>query len=206
MRTYTHGVIGYLLYAKRPQHEQRLAILGGMLPDVFLALGFVAHYLENLTQSALVKAIHDLLHHSALHTVTVSLHSFVIVGPLLALSFVLYRPALPFFVGMLAHDVVDLLTHRQWAYHHFFPIPLAPIAGFFSYTDVGFTVGACPAAARCGVVGAEASEDLSWSEPETPRAFLKHTIRSTSAYPNAVCAWMLTVFSICVSLAISFSP
>ena len=44
MRTYTHGVIGYLLYAKRPRHEQRLAIIGSILPDVFLALGFVAHY------------------------------------------------------------------------------------------------------------------------------------------------------------------
>ena len=52
MRTYTHGVIGYLLYAKRPRHEQRLAAIGGILPDVFLALGFVAHYLEHLTQSA----------------------------------------------------------------------------------------------------------------------------------------------------------
>jgi hypothetical protein len=51
MRTYTHGVIGYLLYAKRPRHEQRLAILGGILPDVFLALGFVPHYLEQVTQS-----------------------------------------------------------------------------------------------------------------------------------------------------------
>jgi hypothetical protein len=36
MRTYTHGVIGYLLYAKRPRHEQQLAIVGGILPDVFL--------------------------------------------------------------------------------------------------------------------------------------------------------------------------
>jgi hypothetical protein len=42
MRTYTYGVIGYLLYAKRPRHEQRLAVMGGILPDVFLALGFVA--------------------------------------------------------------------------------------------------------------------------------------------------------------------
>jgi hypothetical protein len=41
---------------------------------------------------------------------------------------------------MLAHGIVDLLTHRQWAYNHFFPIPLAPIGGVVSYTDVGFTV------------------------------------------------------------------
>jgi hypothetical protein len=53
MRTYTHGVIGYLLYAKRPWHEQRLAVIGSILPDVFLALGFVAHSLENFTQSPL---------------------------------------------------------------------------------------------------------------------------------------------------------
>jgi len=94
MRTYTHGVIGYLLYAKRPRHEQRLAVLGGILPDVFLALGFVAHSLENLTHSAMAAEFHTLLHHSTLHTVTVSMHSFVIVGPWLALSAVLYKIAL----------------------------------------------------------------------------------------------------------------
>ena len=140
MRTYTHGVIGYLLYAKRSRHEQRLAVIGGILPDVFLALGFVAHYGAIVTQSPRVEALHALLHHSVLHTVTIALHSFVIVGPCLALSSLLYRPALPFFVGMLAHGIVDLLTHRQWAYIHLFPLPLAPIAGLFSYTDVGFTM------------------------------------------------------------------
>ena len=140
MRTYTHGVIGYLFYAKRSRQEQWLAAIGGMLPDVFLALGFVAHYVEHVTQSALAAALHTLLHHAALHTMTVSLHSLVIVGPLLALSSVLYKPAMPFFVGMLAHGIVDLLTHRQWAYNHFFPLPFAPIAGLCSYTDVGFTL------------------------------------------------------------------
>ena len=140
MRTYTHGVIGYLLYAQRPRHEQRLAILGSILPDVFLALGFVAHYLENLTHSAMAAELHALLHHSTLHTVTVSLHSFVIVGPCLALSAVLYKPAMHFFVGMLAHGIVDFLTHRQWAYNHLFPLPFAPIWSIVSYTDVGFTV------------------------------------------------------------------
>jgi hypothetical protein len=63
MRTYTHGVIGYLLYAKRPRHEQRLAIMGSILPDVFLALGFVAHYGAIVIQSPLVEALHTLLHH-----------------------------------------------------------------------------------------------------------------------------------------------
>jgi uncharacterized membrane protein len=140
MRTYTHGVIGYLLYAQRPRHEQQLAIIGGILPDVFLALGFVAHYLEYLTHSAMAAALHNVLHQSVLHTVTVSLHSFVIVGPCLALSAVLYKPMIPLFVGMLAHGIADFLTHRQWAYNHLFPLPFAPIRGLVSYTDVGFTV------------------------------------------------------------------
>jgi membrane-bound metal-dependent hydrolase YbcI (DUF457 family) len=126
MRTYTHGVIGYLLYAKRSWQEQRLAVLGGILPDVFLALGFSAHYLEHVAQSATAAALHTLLHHLALHTVTVSLHSFVMVGPFLALSSVLYRPALPLFVGMFAHGIVDFLTHRQWAYNHSPFSPPAP--------------------------------------------------------------------------------
>ena len=75
MRTYTHGVIGYLLYAKRSRQEQRLAIMGGILPDVFLALGFVPHYVEHVTPSPLVADIHNLLHHSTLHLLTVSMHS-----------------------------------------------------------------------------------------------------------------------------------
>ena len=140
MRTYTHGVIGYLLYAKRSRQEKKLAVIGGILPDVFLALGFVPHYLEHVTQSPLVAEIHTLLHHSTLHIVTVSMHSFVVVGPWIALSAMLYRPALPVFVGMLAHGIVDFLTHRQWAYNHFFPLPLGPIAGIVTYTDVGFTI------------------------------------------------------------------
>jgi uncharacterized membrane protein len=117
MRTYTHGVIGYLLYAKRSRQEKWLAVIGGILPDVFLALGFVAHALENFTHSAMAAELHTLLHHSMLHTVTVAMHSFVVVGPLLALSAVLYKPALPFLVGMLAHGIVDFLTHQQWAYN-----------------------------------------------------------------------------------------
>ena len=57
------------------------AVIGSILPDVFLALGFMAHYGAIVTQSPLVEALHTLLHHSALHTVTVSLHSFVVVSP-----------------------------------------------------------------------------------------------------------------------------
>ena len=140
MKTYTHGVIGYLLYAKRPQHERRLAVIGGILPDVFVALGFVPHVLEHVTQSAVVAALHHLLHHSALHSLTLSMHSVVIVGSLLALSYRFYRPGLPVCVGMLAHGIADFLTHRHWAYNHVFPLPVAPIPGIVSHTDVGFTV------------------------------------------------------------------
>jgi hypothetical protein len=140
MRTYTHGVLSYVLYAKRSRQEKTLAIMGGILPDVVLAIGFVPHYVEHVTQLSMVTALHRLLHHSDLHLLTVSMHSFVIVGPLLALTYVLYTPALPFFVGMLAHGMVDLLTHRQWAYNHLFPISMEPREAIFSYTDVGFTI------------------------------------------------------------------
>src|SRR5215831_18729155 len=53
-----------------------------------------------------------------------------------------------------------------------------------------YACGACTAACLCGVVGAEASEDAAWSTPEASRAFLKHTSRSTSSYPQLVWAWM----------------
>ena len=140
MQTYTHGVIGYLLYAKRSRRDQYLATIGGIVPDAFLALGFVFHYLEPRMPSAMVAELHRLLHHSALHTITVSMHSLVLVSALLAVVYRLSKPLMPFFVGMLAHGIVDLLTHRQWAYNHFFPIPLQPIGGLFSYTAVGFTI------------------------------------------------------------------
>jgi hypothetical protein len=111
-----------------------------MLPDVLLALGFVPHYLEHVTQFSMVTELHRLLHHSEVHLITVGMHSFVIVGPCLALTSFLYKPAVPFFVGMLAHGIVDFLTHRQWAYNHFFPLSFEPIGAIVSYTDVGFTI------------------------------------------------------------------
>jgi membrane-bound metal-dependent hydrolase YbcI (DUF457 family) len=141
MRTYTHGVIGYLLYANRSRREKRLAVIGGILPDVFLVTGFIPHYLETVTSSSIVTELHHLLHHAAWHIATVSMHSLIIVGSLLVLSYMIYKPALPCFVGMLAHGIVDLLTHVRWAYNHFFPIPLAPIEGIVSYTDMGVTIG-----------------------------------------------------------------
>lgn len=133
-------MIGYLLYAKRSRQEKKLAILGGILPDTFLLLGFIPHYLETVTPSHIVAELHHLLHHSALHSVTLSMHSFVVVGPLLALSYGLYKPAVPCFVGMLAHGIVDLLTHVKWAYNHFYPVPLEPFRGIVSYTDRGPTI------------------------------------------------------------------
>jgi hypothetical protein len=53
-----------------------------MLPDLFLALGFIPHYLQGMTEITTVASLHNLLHHSELHNVTVGLHSFVIVAPL----------------------------------------------------------------------------------------------------------------------------
>ena len=109
MRTYTHGVIGYLLYVKRPRHEQRRAILGSILPDVFLALGFVPPYVEHGTQSPRMAAIPTLLHRSTLHTVTVRRHAFVIVGPFLVLSTVLYHVGL-LLPGREAPGVADAVS------------------------------------------------------------------------------------------------
>lgn len=75
MRTYTHGGIGYLWYAKRPRHAQRLAIMGSILPDGFLAFDFVAHELESFTHPAIVAALHNFLHHLTLHLLTISMHA-----------------------------------------------------------------------------------------------------------------------------------
>jgi hypothetical protein len=38
--------------------------MGSLLPDVFLAPGFVAHYGAIVTRSPLTEALHMLLHHS----------------------------------------------------------------------------------------------------------------------------------------------
>ena len=140
MRTYTHGAIGYLLYARRPRAERWLAAVGAVLPDVILAIGFVFHVAQSWTRVSLVADLHTLFHHSPLHTVTIALHSFVLVVPLLGLSYVFYRRATPLAVGMLSHVVVDLLTHRGSAYNHLFPLPLPPVRGPFNYTDPVFTV------------------------------------------------------------------
>jgi membrane-bound metal-dependent hydrolase YbcI (DUF457 family) len=73
MRTYTHGAIGYLLYARRPRGERRLAAAGAVLPDVILAVGFIFHVAQPWTRVSLVADLHTLFHHSPLHTVTIAL-------------------------------------------------------------------------------------------------------------------------------------
>lgn len=140
MRTYTHGVIGYLLYAAGTRTQRRLAAVGGVLPDIVVGTGFIFHVAEPRTNLAMVAQLHALLHHSWLHTVTIALHSFLVIGPLLALSWLLHWRVMPLFAGMLSHAVVDLLTHGSWPYNHFFPLPIPPMRGVVSYTDPGFTI------------------------------------------------------------------
>jgi hypothetical protein len=89
-----------------------------------------------VTPSPLMAELHHLLHHSTLHTATLMMHSFVLVGPLLALAYGFYKPAVPCLVGMLAHGIVDLLTHGRWVYNHFYSLPLEPVRGIISYTDM----------------------------------------------------------------------
>jgi membrane-bound metal-dependent hydrolase YbcI (DUF457 family) len=137
MRTYTHGIIGYLLYLKGTAEQQTLAVLGAMLPDLFLAIGFIFHFSGD---SPAAKFLHDIFHHSFLHRATEMMHSFVFILPFLLISWIFYKRYLPFFVGMLSHAIVDLLTHQRWAYNHFIPIPLEPIMGVVSYTSLWFTV------------------------------------------------------------------
>lgn len=55
MRTYTHGIIGYLLYVRSSRQQKLLAIIGAMIPDTFLVIGFIFDYLGN---SAIVESMH----------------------------------------------------------------------------------------------------------------------------------------------------
>lgn len=137
MRTYTHGVIGYLLYLKGTKEQQLLAIIGAMIPDIFLAIGFVFHFLGD---ARIVEMLHTFFHHSALHTITEYMHSFMLVIPLLIAAYFFYKRIMPFFVGMLSHVVVDLLTHQRAAYNHFLPFPLEPVRSIVSYTSLWFTI------------------------------------------------------------------
>lgn len=140
MRTYTHGVIGYLLYARRSSQERRLAAAGGVLPDVLLAVGYVFHVAEPHVGLQMVAGAHALLHHSPLHSVTVAMHSFLVVGWLTAFAWLFIPSLLPLGLGMLSHGVVDLLTHGSAAYNHLYPLPIRPWSSPVSYTTPVFTV------------------------------------------------------------------
>jgi hypothetical protein len=133
MKTYSHGIIGYLLYFKGTHQQRLLVVIGAMVPDLLLAIGYPFHIIN-------YEFLHNLFHHSFLHTITEYMHSFLIVLPLFVIAWLLYKTALPFFVGMLSHGAIDLLTHQRWGYNHFLPIPLDPIMGLFSYTSLWFTI------------------------------------------------------------------
>ncbi|MBS3167535.1 metal-dependent hydrolase [Candidatus Woesearchaeota archaeon] len=137
MRTYTHGIIGYLIYIKGSAQQKKLAVLGAMMPDLILAIGYIFHFAG---QSPVVQTLHNFFHRSLLHSVTELMHSFILVIPLLVLSYFFYKTILPFFVGMLSHVILDLLTHQTSLYNHLYPLPFQPIASFVSYTSFWFTI------------------------------------------------------------------
>lgn len=137
MRTYSHGLIGYLIYRKATPTTQLWAAIGAMLPDLFLVLGFPFHVLP---ETAVGDSLHQLFHHSQLHTITLLLHSFVISLPLLIVAYFGNKKLLPFCVGLVSHGVVDLLTHQQWGYNHLYPLAGAEIVGPVSYTTFWFSI------------------------------------------------------------------
>jgi membrane-bound metal-dependent hydrolase YbcI (DUF457 family) len=137
MRTYTHGIIGYLLYLSSSKKQKILAIIGAMIPDIFLIIGFIFHFAG---ESTVAKSLHNIFHRSLLHTITEIMHSFVIIIPLGMIAWILYKEYLPFFIGMFSHAILDLISHQEWAYNHFWPFPLEPLMGLFSYTSLWFTI------------------------------------------------------------------
>lgn len=140
MRTYTHGVVGYLLYLRGSPRERTLAVAGGVIPDLVLAIGFVPHVLEALLASPALEELHRVLHFGWAHTLTEAMHSFMVVGVLFAVGHFLARSLVPVTVGMLAHAAVDLFTHQVWPYNHLFPLPVEPMRSPISYTSTWFTV------------------------------------------------------------------
>ncbi len=137
MRTYTHGIIGYLIYLKTTQQQKILAIFGAILPDLILAIGFIFHFLGN---SQAISYMHNLFHHSILHDVTKLMHSFALVIPLLILCLLIYKKALPFFVGMLSHVILDFLTHQKMGYNILYPFNFPIFSSQISYTSTWFTI------------------------------------------------------------------
>lgn len=139
MRTYTHGVVGYLLYLRGTPKERGWAATGGVLPDAVLALGFLPHVAESYVEWVWMQEVHELLHFGWPHLLTEAMHSFVVIGLALAVGIFVLQPLVPLSIGMLAHAAVDLLTHDAWAYNHFLPLPLEPIRSPLSYTNPWFT-------------------------------------------------------------------
>lgn len=140
MRTYTHGVVGYLIYLRGTPLERGLAAGGGVLPDVVLAVGFVPHILERRVDSPALTEFHRVLHFGWAHTLTEVMHSFLFIGMLFVVGHIMARVLVPIAVGMFAHAAVDLLTHQVWPYNHFLPLPLEPVRSPISYTSPWFTV------------------------------------------------------------------
>ena len=136
MRTYTHGIIGYLLYSSASKRAKILAVIGGIVPDIILGVGYIFHYITG----GIFDMLHELLHRGALHEVTKAMHSFVIVLPLLLLAYLFAKPYIPLFVGMLVHGLFDLLTHQRSAYNHFYPLPLSPLSSPVAYTALWFII------------------------------------------------------------------
>lgn len=137
MRTYTHGIIGYLLYLKGTKKQQILAVIGAMIPDLFLVLGAPFHVLP---KNAIFDFLHNLFHHSVLHEITKYMHSFVIVVLLFFLSYFLLKEYIPFVVGVFSHVFIDLLTHQRSGYNHFLPFNVPHFTGGFHYGDLWFTI------------------------------------------------------------------
>ena len=140
MRTYTHGLIGYLLYVRGTRRQRVLAMTGGILPDMVLVIGYVPHLLEPTFPVPMVEDAHSLLHDGWLHALTQAMHSLVLVGALVVAALFFVREVLPLLVGMLAHGVVDLLTHQRFPYNHLYPFPADPFMSPIGYRDLGFTI------------------------------------------------------------------
>lgn len=139
MRTYTHGAIGYVLYARGSADARKLAAVGAMLPDLLLAVGYVFHLQYMPPDVAWLEAGHGLFHRT-LHPITEAMHSLLLSVPAAGLVWIVRRGATPLVVGMISHGVVDLLTHVDAAYNHLYPLPLEPIVAPVSYTSTWFTL------------------------------------------------------------------
>lgn len=138
MRTYSHGAIGWLIYNKSEQKVKTQAAVGAMLPDLFLAIGYIFHFTP---ETYITDTLHNFFHHSFFHTITTeTMHSFIFGIPALLLAAILYKKAVPFFVGLNSHIIIDFLTHQRGGYNHFFPLNVPQFVSPVSYTSTWFTI------------------------------------------------------------------